>query len=364
MAIGSVSFGTNVNACRKQVKFVNSNASAAVTIYEGMPLCYEYSTTTNVLGWDKENSTEGTTTADGYQNEGKFLLVDLPEDDNLLYFAGVVAAGGWCGKEIADDGEQWLDIFIPNGAIVPVRCDVETTTGQTILSIRSDSQELESVSGGSGWNRAVGIAMETDTGLDSAAGLTLCKLDPNLFIFQDASDGDGLEVSGGQGGMALNRINVVSDHTSGSFCALEVITESGVAESSYGLAFMAKAVVTGAVTAITCGTGIRLAINGGTQTEQLSALRVQLVENTGADVSTGGKYTVLNLVNMFAENPLANSHQWIYLENDGSYPPDNFIYAKQASDIPMVSCTDDPEYGIPIIVGGTQYWIAVCAATS
>jgi hypothetical protein len=60
-------FGTNAQAYKKKrVKYEGTS-----TIRMGMPLCYNWDTTTNILGWDKGNSAEGTTTADGYQNEGR-----------------------------------------------------------------------------------------------------------------------------------------------------------------------------------------------------------------------------------------------------------------------------------------------------
>jgi len=74
----SVQFGTNVNVQKKRVKFYNRESSA-VTIYEGMPVCYIYDTTANILGYDKgtggdpKSQSTPNTTAEGYQNEGKLL---------------------------------------------------------------------------------------------------------------------------------------------------------------------------------------------------------------------------------------------------------------------------------------------------
>jgi len=116
-------FGSNVNADKKRVLYEGTS-----TIREGMPLCYNYDTTDNILGYDKgagghpECQTSPATTAEGYQNEGKFLRVEDVTAANSFAFAGVVAPGSWVGK--TGDGATWLEIFIPNGAIVPVWTDV------------------------------------------------------------------------------------------------------------------------------------------------------------------------------------------------------------------------------------------------
>ncbi len=171
------SFGTSSDARRKRVFYADDSI-----IYEGMPLCYDFDTTDNILGYDKGAGgdvacqTTPETTAEGNQNEGKFIQVVDPTASNLTHFAGVVAGTSYSGMT----GPRWLDIYIPNGAIVPVRCDVDTTTGLTILAVTSASQELGFLVADS---RPVAIAMETETGLDGTTGITLAKLDPNLFSF-------------------------------------------------------------------------------------------------------------------------------------------------------------------------------------
>ena len=50
----SVSFGTNTNAQRKRVMYFGTS-----TIYEGMPVCYDNSTT-NVLGVDRADGSKST----------------------------------------------------------------------------------------------------------------------------------------------------------------------------------------------------------------------------------------------------------------------------------------------------------------
>ncbi len=146
-------------------------------IYEGMPVCYDNSTT-NWFGGsvaDTGEVTASTTTATGSHNEGLYIRVENVNTDNVSLFAGVVKKGGWVGTT----GPSALDIYIPNGAIVPVRTDNVTLQDQTILAITTGSQELGVPLGTD--SRPVAIAREAI----SATGLTLAELCPERFMFQD-----------------------------------------------------------------------------------------------------------------------------------------------------------------------------------
>ena len=178
--------GGNPRAHRIRVYF-----EGTATILEGMPLCYNYDTTTNWYGGSMTLGavTATTTTIEGGQNEGKYIRVELPANGNLIHFAGVVAKGS---PGIGKAGPSAVDIYVPNGAIVPVLCDVDTTTGRTVLSIAEGQEEL-GCSNGTATSRPVGIAMETETALDGTADITLCKLDPNLFLYA-SMDGTALDL--------------------------------------------------------------------------------------------------------------------------------------------------------------------------
>jgi len=209
-------FGTNSVARKQHVYYEGTS-----TIYEGMPVCYNYNTTTNILGYSKSSAAKGTTTTEGYQNEGKLLRVENPAADNLLWFAGVVATSDYAGKT----GPCWLDIYIPNGTIVPVRVDLNCTVGRTILALESASQALtDPLSATQG--RPVAVAEET-IDRSSTAGLCLAKLDPNLFVYQD-NTGDALLVGKATtvtGDMVVNHIDVTSYNT-GRFSAFEIISRA------------------------------------------------------------------------------------------------------------------------------------------
>jgi hypothetical protein len=159
-----VSFGTNTNAKRKRVYYTGSG-----TIRQGMPLCYDYDTTTNVLGYNKAGSANGTTTADGSQNEGKFLRVEAPSADNAEFLAGFVAQGGEVGKT----GPRWLDIFVPNDSIIPVWTDKSITVKDELYL---EAGELTVVNATQvGMLAKIGVAVET-VDRSSTAGIVLAKV--------------------------------------------------------------------------------------------------------------------------------------------------------------------------------------------
>jgi len=334
------------------------------TIYEGMPVCYNYDTTTNWFGGSVSDGavTATTTTAEGSQNEGKYIRVENPADNNLMSFAGVVKKGGWVGST----GPSVLDIYVPNGAIVPVRADVDTTVGVTILAITVDSQELgQPVEGTS---RPVAIAAETETGLDSTPGITLATLDPNRFVYQNL-DGTALGISAGTANIRVNEIKVTSAQTAGRLCALWVqaeITSTGGSYNGYALSIYSEADISGVVNGATAGTAAWLNLTGGTQTEPIAALQVGFYED-GATLTSSNILSVLQLTSQFAENPQAGNHAWMYLEENGTYAPDAIFRCATKEDISATASTSEPTWAtshlkVPVIrTASTTYYLHATA---
>ena len=233
------------------------------TIREGMPLCYNYNSTDNWLGVSSidftttaSSVTESGTTAEGNQNEGKFIRVFEPtvanvtevtpadgsavlthevagdpgeyeaegfnnikvnqwvtitgtdvtngtykvtavtqgEDDttagtmtldmddatgttadvrviidNSLWHAGAVAGADHDGET----GPKALDIYVPNGAIVPVRTDKDCSIGDSIGL--EDGEEVYTAVTGDGSPVPCAQVMET-INRSSTNGLVLAKL--------------------------------------------------------------------------------------------------------------------------------------------------------------------------------------------
>ncbi len=140
-------------------------------VYQGMPVCYNYDTTNNIDGYDAGAGAAQTTTAEGNQNEGKYVRVEDPVTANFDWFAGVVAGTEHEGK--TGTGELWLEIYVPNGAIIPIRTDKNCTIGDA-LGISDASQVLEAVTG-DGDPLSCALCMET-VDRSNTTGLVLAKL--------------------------------------------------------------------------------------------------------------------------------------------------------------------------------------------
>lgn len=313
-------FGGNQNAIKKRVRYEGTSE-----IFEGMPLCYNYDATANVLGYDKgaggDVACQSTpnTTAEGNQNEGKFILVEDPATANLQFFAGVVAGTSEAGK----DGPMWLDIYVANGAIVPVRTDADCTVGVTVLGI-ADSETL-CVSGG----RPVAVAMET-VDRDAGDGIVLAKIEPAMFGVFQYGVGAGLAVQGLTGGI-LNRSQATFEATSGTICGkMTHITANGAIAGDFNawstLNYLA---ISGAVT----GSGYIRAVlaqcnlegatlnDGGIVAMALHAQLHGTVTNTEAQRCAAAIFEY-----GLSENPDTGDADVIFLYANGGEDVDSYIH--------------------------------------
>lgn len=164
-----VSFANDVNRARKRVYYEGTD-----TIYEGYGLSYNYDTTSNITGWSRSSAAESTTTAEGYQNEGKYLRVEKPTTTNAPMFAGVVAPGSWCGKA----GPMWLEIYVTNGAIVPVYTDKNITA---LDKMYVENGQYTPINSGT-WQ--IGTFVET-IDRSGTAGLCLARLNVPVEVAED-----------------------------------------------------------------------------------------------------------------------------------------------------------------------------------
>jgi len=312
-------FGTNTNARKKRVYYTEES-----DIYEGMPVCYEFDATANVLNYDKEaggdapSQSSPSTTAEGYQNEGKFLRVEDPDSDNIHAFAGVVA--GTSHSNTA--GPRWLDIYIPNGAVVPVRTDASTTVGVTVLGIASGSTLC--ASGG----RPVALACET-VNRSNINGITLAKLDPNMFGLYQNGVGSGQTFNGLTGAVA-NTLKNVFANTSGSTCNLLVHTtvngelaashnewsvlgylavSGSITAAGYSRAVLAQTVMSGTINhggAVACGLHAQIT---GTVTNTLAQRCAAAIFEYG-----------------LSENPNTGDADVIFLYANGAEDVDSYVH--------------------------------------
>lgn len=116
-----------------------------------------------------ENSTQGTITLDMTDATGSTADVRVVLD-NSLWFAGAVAKGS---PGIGVVGPSLVDIYVPNGAMIPVRTDKDCTIGD---SLGLGSSVFEAATGDDD-PAAVALCMET-VNRSGTNGLVLAKLFP------------------------------------------------------------------------------------------------------------------------------------------------------------------------------------------
>lgn len=167
-------FGTNALRKRKRVLYEGTDV-----IREGMPVAYNYDTTSNILGIDTGVSPQvkSITTTEGGSNEGKFQRVELCTAANAAFFAGVVAGTSFDG--ITGTGNTWIDIYEANGSIVPVRTD-KSITQKDKLYLEAGEQTVVNDAAAM---PCIGVAVET-VDRSSVAGPVLAKV--NAVVACDA----------------------------------------------------------------------------------------------------------------------------------------------------------------------------------
>jgi hypothetical protein len=151
------------------------------------------------------------TYAEGEQEfTGRLFIVEKPKTANLDAFAGVVKC---LGPKAGADGDM-IEIWIPNGAVLPVMCDQDCINNRTIVGVRDGAYE------GSYPGRPIGIAKETYA-RSAADGLVWVKVDPNMFLWQhNSTDYDGLIIDAECGAsFTLNHIRLETAHTAGTAVA-------------------------------------------------------------------------------------------------------------------------------------------------
>lgn len=288
--------------------------------------------------------------------------------DNISSFAGVVAKGGWCGKT----GPMVLDIYVPNGAVVPVRNDQNCVLGRTILAINSNEQYLTAPL--SSYARPVAIAWETvDTA--TTTGLVLAKLDPNIFIYQRGDNG-ALQVDDQDtGAMIVNRINVSFLQASGQCTALWVDAEVGSGGNpdsyDYGLAaYFQSTWRSGSIMGSSAVVGIWLNIDGGAVTVadggHISALQAGIYQ-AGDDPWTQDQTTVaaVQLSLNVEDDPGNNCLTYIRMRNDGTHDVDGIFHFNSAADALMTEASiSDSTHKLPFIVGTSIYYFMVSSTGS
>lgn len=283
--------------------------------------------------------------------------------DNISSPAGIVAKGGWCGQS----GPRAIDIYVPNGAVVPVRTDQNCVLGRTILAVNSNEQYLTAPLGS--YARPVAIAWET---VDTAAttGLVLAKLDPNIFIYQKGDNAGLLVDDEDTGTVIVNRIDVDFSQASGQCTALSVKAKSTVAQAAsydFGLALYVQADWDALAGLNAVGSGHWVNLNGGTTTgdSHITSLWAGVYED-GVTFTAVGYVTALTCSLQVADALSGDPGNLAYImfRNDGAQAIDALFTCEENSDIGLAASAVTPDYSIPIKVRGTTYYLSVASTTT
>jgi len=348
------------------------------TIQEGMPLCYNSDTTTNWFGGSQTAGTitATTTTAEGSQNEGKWIRVEDPASTNLPFFAGVVAAGS---KKIGTTGPSIVDIFVPNGAIVPVRSSLSSTVNVTIFAIRPAVYTLTNpVYGGSTTSlRSVGLAMET-VDRSSTNGLCLCKLDPNMFMIQ----GYGVSANYLDPGVGVttgtvrpNNISLRTSQTGGAMQAWRIRSEANGAGSAVGGVqfdtILSNTSQSGTSEVASFQFTWKSGATASAFANYVAEFKYENQDGTPADLQSGTLHANLRLVSNISSTtpPAANTVYWMTCNAEGADKPDGLLFVDGLTDVGgYVSTGDAPALAtgdvmIPVRLAGTTYYLVALADT-
>lgn len=362
--------GTNVD-CLAETKQVYFRPTADDTVRVGDLVCYNWDLTTDYKERGTTPITGGTAYAEGSQNyTGRLFVVEKPATANLQFFAGVVAA---LGDKAGADGDL-IEIYVPNGAVVPVMSDQYCLNGRTIVAVRNGVYEGSYPSSAA---RPIGIAMETkDRSTDD--GLVWTKVDPNMFAWQYHSSALNVDDEALTNDVIINKLHYTTAQTGGRFTAFEIkATVAGTpACTGYGITVYTQTDISGIMTGQNAGISHWTNFNaGGDIGGQYFAMEIGIYAGDDVDltgIDSGEVITPLCLrtqLDTASDPPDAGTHWMMYLRADGSDTPDGLFYAKDLASIgAYASVTNAPALAtgdimIPVRILNSTYYIVALQDT-
>lgn len=171
-------------------------ATDTTVLKVGQPVCYHSDSILDHkdrsidpvhIGLRRDSYSEG-----AQDKTARLFCVEEPLEANLNAFAGICKV---LGPKAGADGDM-IEIWIPNGSILPCWIDQSVTLDETILGIRDGEADVSYPGNGTtNPGKPIGVAKETiDRG---TPGLCWVKVDPNMFSFQyGISDTAYLKVQG------------------------------------------------------------------------------------------------------------------------------------------------------------------------
>lgn len=345
----------------KAVYFRPDSSTDVVRV--GDLVCYNWDLETDYKERDETPISGGTAYAEGAQNyNGRLFVVEKPATANLPHFAGVVSR---LGALAGADGDL-IEIFIPNGATVPVMIDMDTETGRTIVGVRDGAYE------GSYPGRPIGIAME-EVIANAADALCWVKLDPSKFMW--GYDGSSVQTSlliDDECGSAftLNQMKVESAHTAGRlkvFSARAFLTGAG---SSRVADF--ELVLTGTEATVSQVLNLTLWIEPSatwqaTYADGAAAMRICIGSSATHPDMTGLGLSGISFQNYLVETGGEPEFLYPFWFHCGSGCKWDGLFYCDAAGLGIVSCggdhtilTDDKL--VPIKIGGVTHYLLALAS--
>lgn len=334
------------------------------TIYEGMPVCFNWDTTTNKSGYNSS------VTAEGSQNEGKYWFVENPATANLQWLAGFVVNGGYCGKV----GPAVVEIYVPNGAIIPVRTDQNCTAGRTVMGLVNAGQALGDM------GRPIAIAMETvdRSGTD---GVVLAKVDPAMFIYQSNGSTALILDDEATSEEVVNKIDLYFAGTGGPKRGLYAVGEiAGAGHSNYGMwKFRTYLNAAASQTVHTLCANLHLKDSATlTDTGEYGSaplyVTVETEVTTTAPTLSGGSLAAMYIGYYVDESTAAPANAYVFqFNNHASYNWDGLIRMSAGDLGDTLSGVDEAAHvigfdgdgvtrKIPVKVDGTTYYLLIGTA--
>lgn len=349
----------------------------------GQPVCYnsdcvcdhkERTSDPTHLGLTKDTYAEGE-----QEMTGRLFIVEEPLSANLSHLAGFVKS---LGSLDGADGDM-IEIFIPNGAIVPVRTDVNCTLDDTILGIRNGQAEATIGE----YCRPVAIAKETKD-RSSTAGLVWAKIVGSNMFQRQGEYSYRLTIEDECGGdVTMNQVFVTSNQTAGAVILLRLDAEmDGAGCYDSGILMVRgklNAAASGALQACSMGLDLEASAelyDGGIAADYANCVLRLAIGTTGTpDLSTGSGSNRLCAISIgyhADESGGAPQEAWALAFNSGAtYQWDGLFHSMNAGDIGDSSQSgtaahvigfdgDGTIRKIPVKIGGTTYYILVGTAAA
>lgn len=369
-----------VDTIAETKKVVFRPSTAADTIIVGHVVFYNSDISAN---WREETTARAsgdlngggvTAFAEGNQTyNGRLLIVEQATTTNMHRLAGIVKS---LGPEGGADGDT-IEIYVANGAIVPVWTNENCVARQTILGAVGGSYIMQGPLYGASGTRGHAFAVAQETVDRSAtAGFVWASIDKSLFINQGygVTDSQHLKVPAETADTLVNRRFIDSLQTGGVFtvhrtrCMLEGNANGGCPNGAVWIDIAQKSTSnTGDIVALKVVGGMRTTagqtnvLSSGTKAVGiLASCSVPGTDNT----VTGDMYALW--CDIGSAVTLGGIMAQMRFSNTMLHNPDYWFDSPANTGVAFVATakSGDGDGSIKVRIGGTDYWIQVWDAAA